>query len=90
MQQQEISTALKDEMISHDRWSSDHPYAEKTIEHYDEIANKYEDIYLTVGYYDHIKTNEMAMKFFPDRESRANLEVLDMGCGTGLVGQEMQ
>lgn len=77
-------------MISHNKWSSDHPYADTTIKHYEDIADKYEEIYLTVGYHDHIKTNEMACNFFKDRETRSNLEVLDMGCGTGLVGQEMQ
>ena len=60
-------------MISHAKWSSDHPYAETTVKHYEDIADKYEEIYLTVGYHDHIKTNEMACLYFKDRETRSNL-----------------
>lgn len=60
------------------------------VQHYEEIASKYDDIYLTLGYHDHEKCNEMASQLFPDVEARANLQVFDMGCGTGLVGEEMQ
>ena len=73
MQGKPISEDLKNEMISHAKWSSDHPYADTTVQHYNEIADKYEDIYLTVGYYDHIKTNEMACKYFKEKESRSSL-----------------
>ena len=58
--------------------------------HYDEIAGLYDEIYLSAGFYDHIKCSELAQKLFPDVEKRKNLHIFDMGCGTGLVGEEMQ
>ena len=85
----EIPEEVKQEILSHSALASDHPYNEGTVQHYDEIAEKYDDTYLTLGYYDHIKCNEMACKLF-EQEGRDNMEVLDMGCGTGLVGEEMQ
>lgn len=57
-------------------------------EHYDETAGEYEDMYLSLGYYDHIKCAELAEKYTPI-QSREQCAVLDMGCGTGLVGQVM-
>ena len=60
-------------------------------QHYDEVAGKYDEIYLSLGYHDHTKCNEMAEFLVPDpqRQVRKNLAVFDMGCGTGLVGEEM-
>ena len=46
-------------------------------------------MYLTIGYHDHEKVNEIAMELIPDVASRAEMEVIDMGCGTGLVGDEL-
>jgi predicted TPR repeat methyltransferase len=60
-------------------------------QHYDDVAGKYDDIYLNLGYYDHIQCSKMAEKLIPDpqQQVRKTLEVFDMGCGTGLVGEEM-
>ena len=59
------------------------------VEHYDHVAEKYDEIYLSLGYYDHLKCLEIAEKFVPE-EKRKDSTVFDMGCGTGLVGEVMQ
>lgn len=46
-------------------------------------------MYLTMGYHDHEKVNEIAMELIPDLAERETMEVLDMGCGTGLVGDQL-
>ena len=79
-----ISDEVRKHLESHE-FSQDH-----IVEHYDEVASKYDSIYLGAGYYDHVKCSELAQKLFPDIEARKNLHVFDMGCGTGLVGEEMQ
>ncbi len=71
-------------MLSHTGFSQDH-----IQEHYDDIAKKYDDVYLSAGYYDHIKCKELAESLVSE-DKRATYEVFDMGCGTGLVGEEMQ
>ena len=56
-------------------------------EHYDELAVNYEQVYLTAGWPDPRKSADLAIEFV--NESPAPMEeanVLDMGCGTGLVG----
>lgn len=42
-----------------------------------------------MGYHDHEKVNEIACELIPDTETRASIEVCDMGTGTGLVGDEL-
>lgn len=65
-------------------------FSQDTIgEHYDKEALEYDQMYLAMGYYDHIKCSELAQKYTPE-EKRADCEVFDMGCGTGLVGEVMQ
>jgi ubiquinone/menaquinone biosynthesis C-methylase UbiE len=75
---------LKDELIRHGQFKK-----EDMEKHYDDVAEKYEDIYLRIGFYDHIKCREMTESLFPDVQTRENLKICDMGCGTGLVGEEM-
>ena len=82
--QGKISDDLKQEMLQHTGFSQ-----EEIVDHYDEVAEKYDQIYLTAGYYDHIKCCELAQKLVP-QEKRDGYAVFDMGCGTGLVGEEMQ
>ena len=67
-------------------------HKEHIREHYDEVAAKYDSIYLTAGYHDHENVLKMCEKLIPDQhlQTRPNLEVLDMGCGTGFVGEVMQ
>jgi predicted TPR repeat methyltransferase len=59
--------------------------------HYDDLATNYEQIYLTVGWPDPKKAASLLEELVsagPDAgQRRTEVEVLDMGCGTGLVGQ---
>lgn len=77
-----ISEDLKQEMLKHVGFSQDH-----IKEHYDEVAEKYDAIYLNAGYHDHEHTAQLVQDFFPDNK---HIEILDMGCGTGLVGEELK
>ena len=71
-------------MLKHTGFSQDH-----IKEHYDEIADKYDAIYLNAGYYDPLRCAELVQEFVGS-ENGANAEVLDMGCGTGLAGQYLK
>ena len=84
MDKQGVPDDIKQEMLKHTGFSQD-----QIVDHYDEVAEKYDDIYLSAGYYDHIKCCELAAKLVP-QDKRAGYTVFDMGCGTGLVGEEMQ
>jgi predicted TPR repeat methyltransferase len=70
-------------MLSHGNFKQ-----ENIAEHYDELSNHYEDIYLMVGYHDPLKCAELTKEIFG--ESTEDKQVLDMGCGTGLVGQYLK
>lgn len=58
-------------------------------EHYEEVAKKYDDIYLSAGYHDHEKCAELVVDLI-DKEKIPEVEVFDMGCGTGLVGKVLK
>jgi predicted TPR repeat methyltransferase len=58
---------------------------EKIVDHYNEICEKYEFIYCGAGWPDPFKCSELAESLVSE-DKRANYQVLDMGCGTGLVG----
>ena len=60
-----------------------------TIEgHYDEVCANYEAIYLKVGFPDPKKCQELTSEFYQlTGKSKEECEILDMGSGTGLVGQ---
>ena len=55
-------------------------------EHYDDIATKYDAIYLNAGYLDPLHCAQLVKEFVPNTEG----EVFDMGCGTGLVGLHLK
>lgn len=60
-------------------------YNQETIaEQYDELSSNYEQIYLTAGWPDPLQCAELAKICVGD--SAESSQVLDMGCGTGLVG----
>jgi predicted TPR repeat methyltransferase len=79
MNKQELSPDLKQKMLQHGDFSQDH-----IAEHYNELSSHYEEVYLTAGYHDPLKCAELTKEIFGD--SAAGALVLDMGCGTGLVG----
>ena len=76
----ELTEAHKQEMVKHGNFSQD-----KIVEHYNELSSHYEQIYLRAGWHDPLKCAELAKTCIGDTAELA--AVLDMGCGTGLVGQ---
>jgi predicted TPR repeat methyltransferase len=70
-------------MLSHGNFKQ-----ENIAEHYDELSNHYEDIYLMVGYHDPLKCAELTKEIFG--ENTEDKQIFDMGCGTGLVGQYLK
>ena len=79
----ELTEEHKKEMEKHGAFSQD-----KIAEHYDELSSHYEEIYLRAGWHDPLKCAELAKQC--SGESAENSSVLDMGCGTGLVGQYLR
>lgn len=78
----ELTEAHKIEMAKHGNFSQ-----ENISEHYDELSSHYEEIYLRAGWHDPLKCAELAKKCVGDDEVTQLAQVLDMGCGTGLVGK---
>jgi predicted TPR repeat methyltransferase len=76
----ELTEAHKQEMMKHGNFTQD-----KIAEHYNELSSHYEEIYLRAGWHDPLKCAELAKTCVGDAVEAAH--VLDMGCGTGLVGQ---
>ena len=70
-------------MLKHGAFTQDH-----IAEHYDELCGQYEQIYLSVGYHDPLKCAELTKELFSDNS--AEVQVFDMGCGTGLVGRYLK
>ena len=79
----ELTEAHKIEMAKHGNFSQDN-----ISEHYDELSSHYEEIYLRAGWHDPLKCAELAKHCVG--ENAATSSVLDMGCGTGLVGQYLK
>ena len=79
-----LTEELKQEMLKHTGFSQDH-----IKEHYDDIAQKYDAIYLNAGYYDPLRCAELVRDFVAE-ENRGDAEVIDMGCGTGLAGHYLK
>lgn len=78
-----ITDDLKEEMLKHGAFKQ-----ENIADHYNELSNNYEHIYLTVGYHDPLKCAELAKEIYG--EEAQNAHIFDMGCGTGLVGQYLK
>jgi len=75
----ELTDAHKAEMEKHGNFTQDH-----IAEHYNELSSHYEEIYLRAGWHDPLKCAELAKTCVGDAAETS--VVLDMGCGTGLVG----
>ena len=75
----ELTEEHKAEMLKHVNFTQD-----KIIDHYNDTCQNYEQIYLRAGYHDPQKCAELTAEVLKDQESTSR--VLDMGCGTGLVG----
>ena len=60
-------------------------FRQETIEKtYDQVANKYDDIMLGMGHPDPRFCAEFAKELH-----KSDARILDFGCGTGLVGEEL-
>ena len=75
----ELTEAHKKEMEKHGAFNQDH-----IADHYNELCSNYEQIYLRAGYHDPLNAAKLATLYAEDKKAEA--QVLDMGCGTGLVG----
>jgi len=75
----ELTEEHKAEMSKHGAFTQD-----KIAELYDDLSSHYEEIYLRAGWHDPLKCAELAKECVGDAAVAS--EVLDMGCGTGLVG----
>ena len=76
----DLPEELKKEMLKHNKYEQD-----KISEHYDDVAAKYEDVYLTAGFHDPLKCAELTKDVVGD--NCVDAKVMDFGCGTGLVGK---
>jgi 2-polyprenyl-3-methyl-5-hydroxy-6-metoxy-1,4-benzoquinol methylase len=79
----ELTDEHKKEMEKHAGFNQ-----ETIVGHYNEVCTNYEAIYLRVGFHDPKKCQELASECYQVvGKEKADIDVLDMGCGTGLVGQ---
>ena len=86
----QIPEHVKKNVETTNQWSGkSQAYAPEIVDHYNKEAASYEEMYLTMGYHDHEKVNEIACELIPNEEERASIEVCDFGTGTGLVGDEL-
>lgn len=79
----ELTEEHKQEMVKHGNFTQDN-----IAEHYNDLSAHYEQIYLRAGWHDPLKCAELAKTCVGD--AAPNSEVMDMGCGTGLVGQYLK
>ena len=59
---------------------------EESIKFYDSWADHYDDDMVQLGFKRQLQLAEKLASFYPDREIRKNLKILDIAAGTGLVG----
>jgi predicted TPR repeat methyltransferase len=77
----ELTDKHKAEMLKHSNFKQ-----ENIVDHYNELSKNYEGVYLRAGWHDPLKCAELA-KDVVGEENAPNANVLDFGCGTGLVGK---
>ena len=59
---------------------------EESIKFYDSWADHYDDDQIQLGFKRQYQLAEKLATFYPDREIRKDLKILDIAAGTGLVG----
>ena len=77
----ELSDEHKQEMLKHSNFSQ-----ATIVDHYNELSKNYEGVYLRAGWHDPLKCAELAHETIGD-DLAPTAEVIDFGCGTGLVGK---
>src|SRR5438105_4626610 len=80
---EDIPEDLKQEMLKHNHYDQS-----SIVEHYNDASENYERVYLTAGYHDPKRSADLTKEIIGDNSASA--VVLDMGCGTGLVGQYLK
>jgi SAM-dependent methyltransferase len=82
----ELTDEHKKEMEKHANFAQD-----GIVDHYNELAVNYEAIYLKAGFHDPKKCAELTTECFNlTGKSKDDCDILDMGCGTGLVGKYLK
>lgn len=66
MEQGKVTDELKQEMLKHADFKQ-----ENIVEHYDELSNNYETVYLTAGWTDPAKNAELCNEVLKDQASTA-------------------
>ena len=79
--QGELTDELKQEMLKHSNFSQT-----TIVDHYNELSKNYEGVYLRAGWHDPLKCAELAHETIGN-DLAPTVEVIDFGCGTGLVGK---
>jgi SAM-dependent methyltransferase len=76
----------KKEMEKHANFAQD-----GIVDHYNELAVNYEAIYLKAGFHDPKKCAELTTECYTMvGKEKEEVDILDMGCGTGLVGKYLK
>ena len=59
----------------------------EAVAHFDYLASNYEGMYLRCGYPDPKYVADYVAKFAKKNKQDSNVKIMDLACGTGLVGQ---
>ena len=82
----ELTDVHKKEMEKHANFNQD-----SIVDHYNEMALNYEAVYLKAGFHDPKKCAELTTECYTILgKDKTEVDILDMGCGTGLVGQYLK
>ena len=82
----ELTEAHRKEMEKHANFAQD-----GIVDHYNELAVNYEAIYLKAGFHDPKKCAELTGECYKlVGKEKEEVDILDMGCGTGLVGKYLK
>ena len=60
---------------------------EEAVAHFDFLASNYEGMYLRMGYPDPKYVADYVAKFAKKNKMDSNAKIMDLACGTGLIGQ---
>lgn len=72
----------------HDMYNMCNKYKkEEAATHFDYLASNYEGMYLRMGWPDPKYVADYAAKFATKSKWDHNIKIMDLACGTGLVGQ---
>jgi len=58
-------------------------------QYYDDTADVYENAMANIKCYRYEAVTKLMTDFFPDKEKRADVKILDLAAGTGIIGVEL-